>query len=92
MRNLKNRKLDRPKLQVHKILTEHGAWQNYPVCTFKHRNLYNKKDYIFEGYVLGEVVTNDFKQYKILTYDGKQWHKHKILDEVKIIKQGYMDD
>jgi len=74
------------------MLTEHGAWQNYPVCTFKHRNLYNKKDYTFEGYVLGEVVTNDFKQYKILTYDGKQWHKHKILDEVKIIKEGYMDD
>jgi len=74
------------------MLTEHGAWQNYPVCTFKHRNLYNKKDYTFEGYVLGEVVTNDFKQYKILTYDGKYWHKHKILDEVKIIKEGYMDD
>jgi len=74
------------------MLTEHGAWQNYPVCTFKHRNLYNNKDYTFEGYVLGEVVTNDFKQYKILTYDGKHWHKHKILDEVKIIKEGYMDD
>ena len=88
MRDLKTRKLNRPKLELHKLLTTQGAWRSYPLCTFKHRNLYNNKDYTFEGYVLAEVVTDNFKQYKILTYDGKQWHKHKVLDEVKIIKPG----
>ena len=90
MRDLKTRKLDRAKLVLHKLLTAQGAWRSYPVCTFKHRNLYYNKDYIFEGYLIGEVVTDDFKQCKILTYDGKQWHKHKTLDEVKIIKPGFM--
>ena len=88
MQDLKTKKLNRPKLELHKLLTTQGAWRSSPVCTFKHRNLYNNKDYTFEGYVLAEVVTYNFKQYKILTYDGKQWHKHKVLDEVKIIKPG----
>jgi len=88
MRDLTKRKLDRPKLKLHQLLTDSSAWNGYPLCSFKHRNLYNKKDYIFEGRILHEVVEDDFKRYKILTDDGKLWHKHKLLDEVKIIEPG----
>jgi hypothetical protein len=81
-----NRKLDRPKLKLFKRLEELGAWKGYPICTFKHKNLYNKKEYTFEGYIIGEIVEDDFRKYKILTYDGKEWQKHKRLDQVQIIK------
>ena len=92
MRDLKTRKLGRPKLQLHKLLEEHGAWNGYPVCTFKHENIYKKKTYKFKGRIIGVVVDGDFKQYKILTDDGKTWHKHKMLDEVKIIQPGKIDE
>ena len=35
MRDLKTRKLGRPKLQLHKLLEEHGAWNGYPVCPLR---------------------------------------------------------
>ena len=86
MRDIKNRKLDRPKYQLYKMLADDDAWSGYPVCTFKHRNLYNKKEYIFEGHIINKVIEDDFVKYKIMTYDGKTWCKHKILDDIKIIK------
>ena len=51
-----------------------------------------KKTYKFKGRIIGLVVDGDFKQYKILTDDGKTWHKHKVLDEVQIIKPGKLDE
>lgn len=86
-----NRKKINPKLSVYQQLAKEGAWSNYPVCTFRHYNLYNNKKYIFEGHLIVEVKTGNFSKFKILTYDGKYWHKHKLLDEIKIIKPGVLD-
>jgi peroxiredoxin len=88
MREIKSRKLNRPKYQLYKALADTGAWSSYPVCTFKHHNLYNRKEYVFEGHIIDEIIVGDFIKYKIMTYDGKTWQKHKILDDVKIIKPG----
>jgi len=87
-----NRKKINPKLSVYQQLAKEGAWSHYPICMFKHTNPYNKKVHTFEGHLITKVITGDFIKYKILTYDGKYWHKHKLLDEIKIIKPGSLDE
>ena len=86
-----NEKFIKPKLALYRELAKTGAWDGYPVCTFKHINLHTGEEYIFEGHIIHEVIEGDYKRYKILTYDGKYWLKHKLMDEVKIIKNGSMN-
>jgi len=86
MREIKNRKLNRAKIQLYKLLDEEGAWDAYAICTFKHVNLYNKKEYIIQGRIISKIIDGDLVKYKILTPDGKNWEKHALFDEIKIIK------
>jgi len=87
MREIKNRKLNRAKIQLYKLLDEQGAWDAYAICTFKHVNLYNKKEYIIQGRIISKIIDGDLVKYKILTADGKNWIKHNLFDDIKIIKQ-----